>query len=94
MNWAALGTGMAETAIYSILGVLLMGIAFFLVKLVIPFSIRKEIEEDQNISLAIIIGAVILGISIIIASVITSPTSNSMPVKQKAAIEQPAPDGK
>ena len=94
MNWATLGTGIAETAIYSIIGVLLMGLGFFIVKLVIPFSIRKEIEEDQNISLAIIIGAVILGIAIIVASVISSPTSNSFPVKQNTAVEQPAPAGK
>ncbi|HEX3584328.1 MAG TPA: DUF350 domain-containing protein, partial [Thermoanaerobaculia bacterium] len=35
-----------------------------------PFSIRKEIEEDQNISLAILIGSVMLGLAIIIASTI------------------------
>ena len=94
MNWSALGTGMAETAIYSIFGVLLMGVGFFIVKLVIPFSIRKEIEEDQNISLAIIIGAVILGIAIIVASVISSPSSSSSPAKQAAVVERSAPAGK
>jgi len=35
-----------------------------------PFSVRKEIEEDQNTSLAIIIGAMIIGMSIIIAAAI------------------------
>ena len=37
---------------------------------VAPFSIRKEIEEDQNTSLGIIIGAVILGISMIISAAV------------------------
>ena len=35
-----------------------------------PFSMRKEIEDDQNTALAIVIGAVILGLAIIIASTI------------------------
>jgi uncharacterized membrane protein YjfL (UPF0719 family) len=35
-----------------------------------PFSIVKEIEEDQNTAVAIVMGSVILGISIIIAAAI------------------------
>jgi uncharacterized membrane protein YjfL (UPF0719 family) len=37
---------------------------------VTPFSFRKEIEEDQNISLGIIIGCVFIGLAIIIAAAI------------------------
>jgi len=36
----------------------------------LPFSIVKEIEQDQNTALAIVMGSVILGISIIIAAAI------------------------
>ena len=35
-----------------------------------PFSIRKEIEDDQNTALAIIIGAVIIGVALIIAAAV------------------------
>ena len=35
-----------------------------------PFSVRKEIEEDQNIALAIVIASVILGSALIIAAAI------------------------
>jgi uncharacterized membrane protein YjfL (UPF0719 family) len=35
-----------------------------------PFSLRKELEEDQNTAVAIIIGAIMIGISIIIAAAI------------------------
>ncbi len=75
MEWSHLLFGIVETAVYSIIGIAMMGIGFFLVKLFTPFSIKKEIEEDQNVSLGIIIGALILGISIIVASVIVSPSS-------------------
>lgn len=57
--------------VYAILGVVIFGLAFWVVTKVTPFSVRKEIEEDQNIALGIIIGAVILGIAIIIGSAIT-----------------------
>jgi putative membrane protein len=56
------------TLVYSIIGIALFGLAFFIIVKVAPFSIRKEIEEDQNTALAIIIGAVILGIALIIGA--------------------------
>jgi putative membrane protein len=33
-----------------------------------PFSLRKEIEEDHNTALAIIMGAVIIGIALVVAA--------------------------
>lgn len=56
--------------IYSAIGIVLFGLVFFVIVKVAPFSIRKEIEEDQNTSLGIIIGAVILGISMIISAAV------------------------
>ncbi len=56
--------------IYSLIGIGLFGLAFFIIVKVAPFSIRKEIEEDQNTSLGIIIGAVIIGIALIISSAV------------------------
>lgn len=56
--------------IFSGIGLGLFGIAWFLIVKLSPFSIRKEIEEDQNIALGIIIGCVILGIAFIIGSAI------------------------
>lgn len=58
------------TAIYTFFGLIVFGIAFWIIVKVSPFSIRKEIEVDQNTSLAILIGSVIIGLAIIIASVI------------------------
>ena len=37
---------------------------------VTPFSVRKEIEEDHNIALAIVIASVIFGSALIIAAAI------------------------
>ena len=58
------------TLAYTIFGLVVFAIAFWIIVMMTPFSIRKEIEEDQNISLAILIGSVMLGLAIIIASTI------------------------
>ncbi|MFH1809408.1 MAG: DUF350 domain-containing protein [Pseudomonadota bacterium] len=60
-----------STIAYSLIGVLVFGIAFWLITKVTPFSIRKEIEEDQNTSLGIIIGSIMIALAIIIAAAIT-----------------------
>ena len=48
--------------VFSLIGIALFGLAFFIIVKVSPFSTRKEIEEDQNTALAILIGSVIIGI--------------------------------
>lgn len=58
------------TVIFVALGLIVFAIAFLIVVLVTPFSVKKEIEDDQNISLAVIIGSVIIGIAMIISAAI------------------------
>ncbi|MEP6947363.1 MAG: DUF350 domain-containing protein [Acidobacteriota bacterium] len=58
------------TVIFVAIGLIVFAIAFLIVVLVAPFSVKKEIEEDQNISLAVIIGSLIIGIAMIIAAAI------------------------
>lgn len=58
------------TLFYCILGVILFVLAYALIEKLSPFSVQKEISEDQNIALGIIIGSVIIGLSIIIAAAI------------------------
>jgi putative membrane protein len=59
-----------SSLVFVAIGIVVFTIAFFIVVKVVPFSIRKEIEEDQNTSLGIVIGCMFLGLSIIIAAAI------------------------
>ncbi|WP_249200709.1 DUF350 domain-containing protein [Thetidibacter halocola] len=61
-----------STVFYTLLGVTLMGLCWWLINRLTHFSVVKEIEEDQNIALAVLIGSVFIALSIIIAAVITS----------------------
>ena len=58
------------TIIFVAIGLIVFALAFLIVVLVAPFSVKKEIEDDQNISLAIIIGSVIIGVAMIISAAI------------------------
>lgn len=62
------------TIVYFVLGCVLFGAAFWVIEHITPFSIRKEIEEDQNVALAILLGAVFLSLAIILAAVIATPS--------------------
>jgi uncharacterized membrane protein YjfL (UPF0719 family) len=58
------------TLVFSLVGIVLFALAFFIIVKLAPFSTRKEIEDDQNVALAILIGSVIIGIAMIVASAV------------------------
>ena len=58
------------TLVFVIIGLIVFALAFVVIAKASPFSVRKEIEDDQNVALAIVIAAVILGSALIIAAAI------------------------
>lgn len=63
-------THVFEALVYTTLGLVFFALAFWIITRLAPFSVRKEIEEDQNTALAIVIGSVIIGIALIIAAAV------------------------
>jgi len=61
---------MVDSVVYSVIGCVVLLAAFWLIERILPFSMKKEIEEDQNTSLGIILGAIIIGLSLIISAAI------------------------
>jgi uncharacterized membrane protein YjfL (UPF0719 family) len=62
---------LVTTLIFVVIGLVVFAIAFLIMNLVTQFSIRKEIEEDHNTALAIVIGAMIIGIAMIVSAAIS-----------------------
>jgi len=58
------------TLVFVVIGLIVFALAFLIIAKAAPFSVRKEIEDDQNIALAIVIGSVILGSALIIAAAV------------------------
>jgi putative membrane protein len=63
-----LGEALVITAAFTVFGLAIFTLAFWVMGKLSPFSLRKEIEEDHNTALAIIMGAVIIGIALVVAA--------------------------
>ena len=66
-----LGESLATTGAFTLFGLAVFALAFWIMGKLSPFSIRKEIEEDQNTALAIIMAGVIIGIALVISAAIS-----------------------
>ncbi len=60
------------TVFYTVLGLVLLGLSWKVIEWMTPFSLRKEIEDDQNMAIAILIGSLFISISLLIGAVILS----------------------
>jgi putative membrane protein len=56
--------------IYALLGIVIFVLAFVIVDRLTPGSMWKEIIDEHNTALAVMMGAIAIGISIIIAAAI------------------------
>ncbi|HYO98458.1 MAG TPA: DUF350 domain-containing protein [Polyangiaceae bacterium] len=70
VDWTPFAKALVASIVYCVLGILLFALCFWILHALSPFSIRKEIEEDQNTALAVLMGSLIIGLSIIIAAAI------------------------
>ena len=61
---------LVAAAVFSIMGVVIFAVSILVLNKCLPFSLRKELEEDQNVAVGVIVGAMLLGIAIIIAAAI------------------------
>ena len=56
--------------IFAVLGILIFIVAFTVVDKMTPYALWKEIVEEKNVALAILVGAMSIGICIIIAAAV------------------------
>jgi putative membrane protein len=68
-----IGEAVVSSAVFAGIGLVVFGLAFWIMNKLSPFSIKKEIEEDHNTALAIIMAGVIIGVSLIISSAVAGP---------------------
>jgi len=61
---------MLAAVIYAALGLVIFAVAFVIVDRLTPYHLWKEIVDEHNTALAIIVGAMAIGISIIVSAAI------------------------
>lgn len=68
--WQAHGQAVISSLIFSVIGIFFFGLFFAVLPKLLPFSLKKEIEEDQNVALAIIVASIVVGMAVIIAATV------------------------
>lgn len=56
--------------LYALIGVLVFWISFIVIDKITPYNLWEEIVEKHNVALGIVVGAMSLGISIIVAAAV------------------------
>ncbi len=65
--WYLVIRSVLSTVVYSMLGIVLAIIGYKIYDWITPFSLTKELAEDQNVAVGIVVGSMMLGICLIIA---------------------------
>ena len=63
-------TNVVAAIVFAVIGIVTFVVAFVVIDKMTPFTLWKEIIDEHNTALAVLIGFVALGISIIIAAAI------------------------
>jgi putative membrane protein len=63
-------SGLANAVVYAFLGIVIFVVAFAAIDRLTPYHLWKEIVQEKNTALAILVGAMSIGICIIIAAAV------------------------
>jgi uncharacterized membrane protein YjfL (UPF0719 family) len=69
MEWLRPGAFFGSI-LYALIGVLVFWLSFIVIDKLTPYNLWEELVEKQNVALGIVVGAMSLGISIIVAAAI------------------------
>ncbi len=55
---------------YSAIGIVIFVVAYKVMERILPYNLDKELAEDHNTAVGLVIGSIMLGLAIIIAAAI------------------------
>ncbi|MGA2183643.1 MAG: DUF350 domain-containing protein [Bryobacteraceae bacterium] len=59
-----------NAVVYAVLGIFIFVVAFWIIDRMTPYHLWKEILEDKNLALAVLVGAMSIGMCVIIAAAV------------------------
>ncbi|MDP3520764.1 MAG: DUF350 domain-containing protein [Hydrogenophaga sp.] len=69
MEWLRPGAFFGSI-LYALIGVLVFWLSFIVIDKLTPYNLWEELVEKQNVALGVVVGAMCLGISVIVAAAI------------------------
>ncbi len=67
-EWDVLAWNLTQVVIYVIVGLAIFAVTYLIIDKVTPFSLHKELLEDKNQALAILLGAIFISIALVLAA--------------------------
>jgi putative membrane protein len=62
--------GLLATLIFSVVGIVVMFVGFRIADKITPGDLAKELLENRNVAMALVVSSMIIGVSIIVAAAI------------------------
>lgn len=59
-----------DASLFGLAGIVLLIIGYYVWELVTPYNLRRELHENKNVAVAVVVAAFILGMAIVIAAAI------------------------
>ncbi len=69
VDWLKPGA-FAGSIVFALIGVVIFWLCFVIIDKITPYDLWEEIVEKQNVALAMVVAAMCLGISVIVAAAI------------------------
>lgn len=66
MNWLLV----LNSLVYSVLGLVVFSLWFLIIDKLTPYDLWRELVKEKNLALAIVVGAVSIGLCLIIAAAV------------------------
>jgi uncharacterized membrane protein YjfL (UPF0719 family) len=63
-------TNVVNAIVYAGIGIVIFGLAFLIIDKFTPYNLWKEIVQEHNTALAILLGSMSLGVCVIIAAAV------------------------
>jgi len=59
---------LVDFTVFGLSGIVLLIVGYYLWELITPYNLRREIHENKNMAVAIVAGALLIGMGIVIAA--------------------------
>ena len=57
-----------DASLFGIAGIALLIVGYYIWELVTPYNLRRELQENKNVAVAVVVAAFIIGMAIVIAA--------------------------
>jgi uncharacterized membrane protein YjfL (UPF0719 family) len=57
-----------DASLFGVAGIALLIVGYYIWELVTPYNLRRELQENKNVAVAVVVAAFIIGMAIVIAA--------------------------